>query len=468
MSNVELLLQSIGDFVWGPALMLLIVGTGVYLTIGLRGFSITRVPDAFRLLLSSEARSKASGAGEISPYAALMSALSATVGVGNIAGVATAIHLGGPGALFWMWLTALVGMATKYAETFLAISFRQEVDGHFLGGPMYYIKLGLGQKWTWLGGCFAVFASFAALGVGAGVQANAVADVLRAQFGVPSTVSGLVLVVLTFVVLVGGLRRIAAVSEKLVPFMILLFLSAGFIVLALNIAALPRALSLIFTSAFTGAAAAGGFAGAAVGAAMRFGIARGLFSNEAGLGSAAILHATARSNDPVKQGAIGMLGTFIDTLVVNSMTGLVIISTGAWLSGKTAAPLTAFAYESALPGVGSIIVSISLILFAFTTILGWSVYGERSAVYLVGVRAIKPYRYLWCLAVGVGAVTSLSTAWLVADIMNALMALPNLVALLALSPLIFKLTREHLASGPMLSAKLGHAETSSPNTGEIK
>jgi len=468
MSNTESLLQAVADVVWGPALMLLIVGTGIYLTIGLRGFSITQIPQALRLLLSTEARGNAPGAGEISPYAALMSALSATVGVGNIAGVATAIHLGGPGALFWMWMTALVGMATKYAETFLAVSFREQVDGHFLGGPMYYIKLGLGAKWTWLGVCFAVFASFAALGVGASVQANAVADVLNAQFGILPAVSAIVLVCLTFAVLVGGLKRIAAVSEMLVPLMIVLFLGTGLLVLALNISAIPQALSLIFSSAFTGTAATGGFAGATVGVALRYGIARGLFSNEAGLGSAAILHATARSNDPVKLGAIGMLGPFIDTLVVNSMTGLVIITTGAWLSGKTAAPLTALAYESALPGVGAHIVSVSLVLFAFTTVLGWSVYGERCAAFLFGIKAIKPYRYLWCAAVGIGAITSLNLAWLVADIMNALMALPNLVALLALSPLIFKLTRERTSGGQGLATIPRQPRTFSTDTGEIR
>jgi len=468
MLNIESTLQAIADVVWGPALMLLIVGTGIYLSIGLRGFSITQIPAAMRLLLSPEARGKAPGAGEISPYAALMSALSATVGVGNIAGVATAIHMGGPGALFWMWVTALVGMATKYAETFLAVSFREKVDGHFLGGPMYYIKLGLGPKWTWLGTTYAIFASIAALGVGAGVQANAVADVAYAQFGAAHAATAVVLVMLTFAVLVGGLRRIAAVSERLVPFMIILFLGLGFLVLALNIPALPRALSMIFAGAFTGTAAAGGFAGAAVGVALRYGIARGLFSNEAGLGSAAILHATARSNDSVKLGAIGMLGTFIDTLVVNSMTGLTIIVTGAWLSGKTAAPLTALAYESTLPGIGSFIVSISLILFAFTTVLGWSIYGERCAVYLVGVKAIKPYRYVWCLAVGIGATTSLNLIWLIADIMNALMALPNLVALLALSPLIFKRTRERVASGHSLAAAPDQHGNFSRSTGEIR
>lgn len=439
------------DIVWGPALMALLLGTGFYLTVGLRGISVTRVPEALRLLVSPAARAKAPGAGEISPYAALMSALAATVGVGNIAGVATAIHLGGPGAIFWMWMTAVVGMATKYAETFLAVTYREKVDGHFLGGPMYYIKLGLGPRWTWLGIAFAIFGSFAALGVGASVQANAVADVLHSQFAIPTWLAAIILVAGTFAVLVGGLQRIATVAEYLVPFMILLFMSGAIVVLALNIAALPDAISLIFRSAFSETAAVGGFAGSTIAMAMRFGIARGIFSNEAGLGSAAILHAAAKSDDAVKQGALGMLGTLIDTLIVNSMTGLAIIATGVWMSGATAAPLTASAFESALPGVGGLIVSVSLILFAFTTVLGWSVYGERCAAFLFSARVIKPYRYLWCVAVGIGAVAHLDLVWLVADIMNALMALPNIVALLALSPMIFRVTRERLADGRPLS-----------------
>lgn len=440
-------LGRVADIVWGPALMALILGTGLYLSVGLRGISLSRIPEAFRLLLSPAARGQAPGAGEISPFAALMSALAATVGVGNIAGVATAIHLGGPGAIFWMWMTAIVGMATKYAETFLAVTYREEVDGNFLGGPMYYIKLGLGARWMWLGIAFAIFGSFAALGVGASVQANAVADVLTTQFKVPTWVTALTLVVATFAVLIGGLKRIAAVSQFLVPSMIVLFLGAGLIALAINITAIPDALRLIVQSAFSETAAVGGFAGSTVAMAMRFGIARGMFSNEAGLGSAAILHAAAKSNDAVKLGAIGMLGTFIDTLVVNSMTALVILSTGVWTSGATAASLTASAYESALPGFGGLIVSISLVLFAFTTVLGWCVYGERCAAFLFSVRIIKPYRFLWCGVVGIGAVLHLELAWLIADIMNALMALPNIVALLALSPMIFRITHQRLAMG---------------------
>ncbi len=439
------ILRDVADALWGPFLMTLILGAGLYLTIGLRGMSISGIPAALRFLLSPAARAGAAGAGEISPFAALMSALAATVGVGNIAGVATAIHLGGPGAVFWMWMTALVGMATKYSETFLAVTFRAEVKGNYLGGPMYYIKLGLGSRWAVLGTAYAVFGAIAAFGVGASVQANTIADVLQTTFAIPTWFAAAILVLGTFAVLVGGLQRIAAASEVLVPVMIVVFLGVGVIVLALNAAKLPHALFLILSSAFSGTAAAGGFAGSTLALAMRYGVARGIFSNEAGLGSAAIIHSAAKSNDPVRLGAIGMLGTFIDTLVVNSMTALVIISTGAWTSGLTAASLTSQAYDHALPGAGAFIVAVSLVLFAFTTILGWSVYGERCAAFLCGVGIVKPYRYAWCAAVGVGALVRLDMVWLFADIMNALMALPNIVALLALSPTIFRLTNAGLA-----------------------
>jgi len=455
MGSLESVLIRAADIVWGPLTMALILGTGLYLTIGLRGISITRIPEAFRLLLSPEARGRAPGEGEISPFGALMSALSATVGVGNIAGVATAIHLGGPGALFWMWMAGLVGMATKFSETLLAVSFREKVNGHFLGGPMYYIKLGLGPKWAWLGVCFAVFASIAALGVGAGVQANAAADVMSSQFGITPFITAAVMLLATFAVLVGGLKRIAAVSQLVVPVMIVLYLGAGLIVLTMNFPALPDALELIVRSAFNGTAASGGFAGAGMALAVRFGVARGIFSNEAGLGSASIVHAAARSDDAVKLAAIGMLGTFIDTLMVNAMTGLTIVVTGVWRSGDTAASLTARAFETSLPGYGGLIVAISLVLFAFTTVLGWSVYGERAAAFLAGTAIIRPYRYLWCLAVGAGALSRLDLAWLVADIMNALMALPNLIALLLLSPTIFKLTRDRFQGNQTLASGTG-------------
>ena len=452
MVNAVETLRAVSDLAWGPVMMALILGTGLYLSIGLHAMPILRMPEALRLLLNPAIHKKATGAGEVSPFGALMAALSATVGVGNIAGVATAIHMGGPGAMFWMWMTALVGMATKYSETLLAVLYRKEAGGHYLGGPMYYISIGLGPKWRWLGMLFAIFASIAALGAGSSVQANSVADALQSQFNVPHWITAIVLMVATFAVVIGGLKRIAATSELLVPTMIGLFLVSGLVVLAYRITDLPDAFELIVTSAFTGHAAVGGFAGGTMALAMRFGIARGIFSNEAGLGSAAILHATARSDDPVRIGAIGMMGTFIDTLVVNSITGLVIVTTGVWTLGKTGAPLTAQGYESVLPGLGGIIVSISLVLFAFTTIIAWCVYGERSAAYLFGEKCIVPYRYLWCLVVPVGALVQLDVAWLVADITNALMAAPNLIALLLLSPVIFDVTRKRLAGGQALLA----------------
>jgi AGCS family alanine or glycine:cation symporter len=449
--SLEAFLTAISDFLWGPVTMILILGTGLYLSIGLRGMSILRIPQALKLMISPASRGDAKGDGEISPFAALMTALSATVGVGNIAGVATAIHLGGPGALFWMWMTALVGMATKYAETLLAVTYREvSPRGHYLGGPMYYIKHGLGTKWAWLGTLFAVFAASAAFGVGNIVQTNSIADALNAEFDVPVWATAVTLTVLVFAVIIGGIKRIAVLSSTLIPFMIILYFVGGVFLLIANASEIPAAFDLIFTSAFNGTAATGGFAGAAVAAAIRFGVARGIFSNEAGLGTAAIAQAAARSDDPVRNGAIGMLGTFIDSLVVNSMTGIAIITTGVWMSGETGAPLTAMAYNEALPGFGGAIVSISLIFFAFTTILGWSLYGERSAAYLFGDRAIVPYRYLWAIVIPVGALSELEVVWILADIMNALMAIPNLIALLLLSPVVFKITRDRLGGGQTL------------------
>jgi AGCS family alanine or glycine:cation symporter len=373
-----------------------------------------------------------------------MTALSATVGTGNIAGVATAVFLGGPGALFWMWLTALVGMATKYSEAVLAVRFR-EVDerGAYTGGPMYYIRNGLGKKWAWLGVLFAIFAAVAAFGIGNTVQANSVADVLETNFNLPHWVTGLVLMVLVGLVLIGGIKRIGQVASTLVPFMAIAYILVGLMVLAINAEQIPNAIAMVFTHAFSPVAAEGGFAGAAVWAAVRFGVARGIFSNEAGLGSAPIAHAAAQTKNPINQGMVAMLGTFIDTIIVCSITGLVIISSGAWTSGETGAALTSLAFETGLPGFGNYVVAISLAIFAFTTIIGWSFYGERCIEFLFGVKAIVPYRVIWILAIPVGATINLGLIWLIADTLNAMMALPNLVALLLLSPVVFKLTREH-------------------------
>ena len=441
ITQITELIKWLNGIVWGPAMLVLILGTGLYLMSGLRLMPLRHIGYGFRMLLQGR---KAVGEGDIVPFKALMTALSATVGTGNIAGVATAIFLGGPGALFWMWCTALVGMATKYAEAVLAVHYREVDDlGNHVGGPMYYIKNGLKKHWAWLGTAFAIFGALAGFGIGNTIQANSVADVLHSSFGVPPLATGIVIAVMVALVLIGGIKRIADVAGALVPFMAISYILAGLVVLVLNAGEIPHALDLVFTHAFTPTAATGGFAGAAVWAAIRFGVARGIFSNEAGLGSAPIAHAAAATDNPVRQGTIAMLGTFIDTLILCSITGLVIIISGAWTSGETGATLSSTAFETALPGVGSYVVTFGLSVFAFTTLLGWSFYGEKCVEYLFGVKAITPFRIFWVLAVPIGATANLSFIWLVADTLNALMALPNLVALLLLSPMVFKLTREY-------------------------
>ena len=442
MEAFESFISSINALVWGPPMLVMILGVGLFLSIGLKLMPVLKLRAGFQLMWKG--RTGAESEGEIPPFQALMTALSATVGTGNIAGVATAVFLGGPGALFWMWLTALVGMATKYSEAVLAVRFR-EVDerGAYTGGPMYYIRNGLGKKWAWLGVLFAIFAAVAAFGIGNTVQANSVADVLETNFNLPHWVTGLVLMVLVGLVLIGGIKRIGQVASTLVPSMAIAYILVGLMVLAINAEQIPNAIAMVFTHAFSPVAAEGGFAGAAVWAAVRFGVARGLFSNEAGLGSAPIAHAAAQTKNPINQGMVAMLGTFIDTIIVCSITGLVIISSGAWTSGETGAALTSLAFETGLPGFGNYVVAISLAIFAFTTIIGWSFYGERCIEFLFGVKAIVPYRVIWILAIPVGATINLGLIWLIADTLNAMMALPNLVALLLLSPVVFKLTREH-------------------------
>jgi AGCS family alanine or glycine:cation symporter len=375
-----------------------------------------------------------------------MTCLAATIGVGNIAGVATAVALGGPGAVFWMWMTALVGMATKYAEVLLAVHYRErDSHGRWVGGPMYAIRNGLGARWAWLGTLFAVFGGLAGFGIGNMVQSNSIAAALENSFSLSPTITGVVLTVITGAVILGGIKRIAAVSNWLVPFMAIGYVVASLYVLAVHWDRIPGAFALIFETAFTGTAAVGGFTGAAMMAAIRYGVARGIFSNEAGLGTAGIAQAAGMSNDPVRSGLIGMMGTFFDTIVVCSMTGLVIVVSGAWQSGETGAALTQLAFQSAMPGIGGEIVAIALAIFALTTILGWSYYGERCWQFLVGTWTIRPYRVLWTVAVFFGAVTHLDLAWMIADTLNALMAVPNLIALLALSPVVIRLTRAGLA-----------------------
>ncbi|PJE78173.1 Amino-acid carrier protein AlsT [invertebrate metagenome] len=383
--------------------------------------------------------------GEISSCQALMTALSATIGTGNIAGVATAVFLGGPGALFWMWCKALVGMATKFSEAVLAVKYREVDDnGHHYGGPMYYIRNGLGSRWTWLGAVFALFGACASFGIGDTVQSNSFAAVLEWSFNIPSWLTGMVLMILVVLVLIGGIHRIGQVAGALVPFMALTCLISGLVVPVINAKVIPEALSLVITHAFSPVAATGGFAGAAVWVAIRFGVARGVFSNEAGRGSAPIAYAAAKTQDPVRQGMIAMLGTFIDTIIVCSIIGLVIITSGLWTSGESGAALTSMAFAQAMPGIGQYIVVFSLAVFAFTTIIGWSFYGESCVVYLLGTCFVKVYRLMWVIALPVGATVSLDFIWLVADSLNAMMALPNLIALVLLSLVVFKLVREYM------------------------
>lgn len=442
MKIVEDLLNQLSSWVWGPVMLAFLLGIGIYLMFGLRAFPWRNTGRAFVLLWNTR---KNEQEGDISPFQALMTSLSATIGTGNIAGVATAIALGGPGAVFWMWMTALFGMATKYAEAVLAVEYRElDEDGRHVGGPMYYIKNGLGDKWQWLAVIFALLGALAAFGIGNMVQANSVADAVESLFHVPVWQTGAVLTVLSAAVILGGLSRIAEVASKLVPTMAIAYIVGALIVIFINIEQVPQALLLIVCSAFTETAAIGGFAGAAVWAAIRFGVARGVFSNEAGLGSAPIAHAAAKTNNPVQQGMIAMLGTFIDTLVICTMTALVIILTGVWSSGETGAALSTLAFDTGIPGWGGYIVVFGLVVFAFTTILGWSYYGERCAEFLFGVKVIWPYRILWLCAIPVGAMGKLGLIWLMADVMNGLMAIPNLIALGLLSPVIFKMTSDYL------------------------
>lgn len=438
-------LDAANSFIWGPVMLVFLLGVGLYLTIGMRAFAWRRLGTAITLMWRGR---RSDEQGDITPFQALMTATAGAIGTGNIAGVATAIVLGGPGAVFWMWITALIGMATNFGEAYLAVRYRErDADGNYTGGPMYYIRNGLGPHWAWLGAAFALFAMIAAFGIGNMVQANSVADAAESSFGIAAWVTGAILALFTGAVILGGIRRIGDVAGKLLPFMAMAYIVSALAVILPAWQLVPGALLLIVEDAFTGSAAAGGFAGATVWAALRFGIARGVFSNEAGLGSTAIAHAAARTGDPVRQGMVAMLGTFIDTIIVCTMTALVILITGAWTSGQTGASLSALAFNTSLPGVGSYVVSLGLILFAFTTLLAWSYYGERCAVYLFGTRAVKPYRMLWLVVIFIGAIGELELIWSIADLMNGMMAIPNLIALSLLSPLIFRAVKNYVKNG---------------------
>lgn len=445
MEAINEWISAVNGFAWGPPMLVLLGFTGIFLTVGLRFLPWRRVGYAFKLMM----RNEATGAGDIRPTNALMTALSATVGTGNIAGVATAIALGGPGAVFYMWVIALVGMATKYAEAVCAVHFREvDKNGKHVGGPMYYLKNGVGAKMprlgTFLAYAFAIFGAIAAFGIGNGAQIHSMADVLKADFGVPTYITGIVVAALVGFVILGGIKRIGEVAGKLVPAMIVLYLGGGVVVLVMNAAEIPAAFALIFEHAFSPIAATGGFAGAAVAAAIRYGVARGVFSNESGLGSAAIAHGAAQTKDPVRQGHIAMLGTFIDTIIICTITALCIITSGAWTSGESGAPLTSMAFASTYGG-GNYVVAISLAVFSFTTLLGWSYYGERCWQFLFHEKSIIIYRAMWVGAILWFANQKIDFIWNLSDTLNGLMALPNIIGLLILSPLVFKISKEYMA-----------------------
>ena len=434
-SEILKILTATRDFIWGLPLIILLVGTGIFLTIRLKGLQIRGLLYSLYLGLIKR-KEDDEHEGDISHFQALMTALAATVGTGNIVGVAVAIAAGGPGALFWMWVTGVFGMATKYSEAVLAIKYR-EVDefGTMSGGPMYYISKGLG--WKWLGTLFAVFAAIAAFGIGNMVQSNSVADSVRTTIGIPNWITGIILAALTGIVVLGGIKSIAKVTQVLVPFMIIIYIIGALTILFLNISSIPEVFVLIFQHAFTPTAAVGGFLGATVMQTMRHGVSKGVFSNESGLGSAPIAAAAAKTPNPVKQALVSMTQTFIDTLVICTMTGVVLILSGLWTSDIKGAELTAKAFDKFFPlGIGEYIVTFTLIFFAYSTILGWCYYGEKSIEYLFTEKAVKIYRIVFVIFVAIGTVLKLETVWRVSDIMNGLMAFPNLVGLIGLSAVI--------------------------------
>jgi AGCS family alanine or glycine:cation symporter len=434
----------LNGYVWGTPMIVLLIGTGLLLTILTGAIQFTRLPFALKEVLGKVFQ-RGGGKGDVSPFQAVSTALASTVGVGNIAGVATAIYLGGPGALFWLWVSGLLGMCTKFAEIVIALYYREpDASGAMRGGAMYTLKKGL--KLPWLGWIFALLTSLAAFGIGNMVQANSVADSLHASFGISTVVTGLVVAVITAVVILGGIKRIGEVTSILVPFMAIFYLTGGLLIIVLFAGQLPHVLGLVFEGAFTGSAATGGFAGATIMMAMRYGIARGLFSNEAGLGSAPMVHSAADTDHPVRQGMYGIFEVFVDTILVCTTTGLVILVTGTWDSGLTGAALSARAFEVGLPGTwGDIVVTGGILLFSFSTLIGWSYYGETAIVYLLGTKATLPYRLLWIVFIYLGATGSLHLVWDIADTLNGLMAIPNLISVLFSIPLLLRLKKEFFA-----------------------
>ena len=436
------MLNAIDSFLWGVPLITLLVGTGILLTIRLSLLQVVQLPRALSLIL----RAKNRGAGDISSFKALCVALAATIGTGNIVGVATAVKVGGPGAIFWMWMAAFFGMATKYAEGLLAVKYRTtDAHGEIAGGPMYYIRNGMGEKYRPLAGFFAVATVLVAFfGIGTFPQVNAIVDSVEISFGISRVVTDIALTVLIAAITIGGLRSIAEVSARIIPFMAVLYIVICAGIILMHIGEIPAAIALILDSAFTGTAAAGGFAGSTVMMAMQNGIARGVFSNESGLGSAPIAAAAAKTKEPAEQGLISMTGTFIDTIIICSMTGLVLVLTGTWHGDAAGAAMTGAAFTSLYGSIGGALLTISLALFAFTTILGWNYYGERAVLYLAGVRAILPYRIVFIALIACGAFLKLEAIWVLADIVNGLMAIPNLIALIALSGIVVRETQRYL------------------------
>ena len=442
MESLIPILKDIDSFLWGVPLITLLVGTGILLTVRLSLIQVLHLPRALSLILHAKNR----GAGDISSFKALCVALAATIGTGNIVGVATAVKVGGPGAIFWMWMAAFFGMATKYAEGLLAVKYRTtDARGEIAGGPMYYIRHGMGERYRPLAGFFAAATVLVAFfGIGTFPQVNAIVDSVELSFGIPRIGTDLLLTLLIAAITIGGLRSIAEVAARIIPFMAVLYvvISAG--VIFVHAGEVPAALALILDSAFTGAAAAGGFAGATVMMAMQNGIARGVFSNESGLGSAPIAAAAAKTKEPAEQGLISMTGTFIDTIIICSMTGLVLVLTGAWQGEAAGAAMTGAAFTGVYGAVGGALLTVSLALFAFTTILGWNYYGERAVIYLAGTRGVLPYRIVFILLIACGAFLKLEAIWILADIVNGLMAIPNLIALLALTGVVVAETKDYL------------------------
>ena len=445
MDALKNFFDTLGGWVWGPAMLVLLVGTGVWLTLMLRGLQFSMLWFALKQAFKPHGK-KEDGSdheGDISHFGALMTALSATIGTGNIAGVATAVVLGGPGAVFWMWITAIFGMATKYGEGVLAVKYRVvNKKGEMSGGPMYYIERGLNMKWMAL--LFALFGTIASFGIGSSVQSNSVAMSIKSSFNIDPWITGVVLTVLTGIVILGGIKSITKAASIIVPFMAIFYVLGGLVIIVLHIDMLWPAVDKILTEAFNFSAAAGGMAGAAI----RYGVARGVFSNEAGMGSAPIAAAAAKTDHPVRQGLVSMTGTFLDTIIVCSITGIVLVMgilSNQSPAGETGAALTTHTFNNMLPGPGGWIVTFGLIFFAYSTILGWCYYGEKCAAYVFGDGFVPAYRVIYVITVMLGTVASLDLVWSAADTFNGLMAIPNLIALLLLSKVILKETKDFKA-----------------------